>query len=112
MLRPITLCITILLATACMDENTDRNGPQAAMQPGSPVQAADRRPTAADNLTVDLGLSLLRYVAKEEGGDQVLISPHGIASALVLAWNGAAGKCCCATAQFPGPTSGWRRSLG
>ncbi|MDH5426558.1 MAG: serpin family protein [Nitrospirota bacterium] len=92
MLRPITLCITILLATACMAESTDRNTPQAARQPGSPVQTADLKSTAADNLSLDLGLSLLRYVAKEEGGAQVLISPHGIASALVLAWNGSAGK--------------------
>jgi len=54
--------------------------------------AAELEPKAASNLGVDLGLSLLRHVAKEKEGDQVLISPHGIASALVLAWNGAAGK--------------------
>ena len=92
MLRLITLCIAILAATACMDENTDRNGPQATTQPGSPVQAAELKLPAAGNLSVDLGLSLLRSVAKEDGGAHVLISPHGVASALVLAWNGAVGK--------------------
>lgn len=92
MLRPMTLCITILLATACVEESPSRNGAQANTTPDSPVLAAKLEPEGASNLGVDLGLSLLRYVAKEEGGAQVLISPHGIASALVLAWNGAAGK--------------------
>ena len=92
MLRLMTLCLAVLAATACADESASRNGAQATTQPGSPVLGAELEPEAASNLGVDLGLSLLRYVAKEEGGAQVLISPHGIASALLLAWNGAAGK--------------------
>lgn len=39
----------------------------------------------------EVGLALLRELAK--GGDsRVLISPHGLTSALLLAWNGTAGK--------------------
>jgi serine protease inhibitor len=92
MLKSMTLWVAILALTACVDESTTRNGPQATAQPGSPAQAAELGPAAASNIGVDLGLSLLRYVAKETEGAQVLISPHGIASSLVLAWNGAAGK--------------------
>jgi serpin B len=88
----MTLCITILLASACVDENTGGQDPQATTPPGSPAQAAQLKPEAAGSLSVDLGFSLLGYVAKEGEDAQVLISPYGVVSALVLAWNGAAGK--------------------
>ena len=90
MLRLITLCIAALVVTSCSDERRDQLS-GATPQPESPVAVAESGPPAAGSQSVDLGLSLLRYVARE-GGDQVLISPHGVASALVLAWNGAAGE--------------------
>jgi serpin B len=53
----------------------------------------------------DLGFALLRHAAAGQQG-QFLISPHSIASALLLAWNGAAGETREAIARVVGLTPG------
>lgn len=62
--------------------------------PGGGPQGSEARRSAAPadgRLSRELGFALLRSVA-EGGEDGVLVSPHGVASALLVAWNGAAGK--------------------
>ena len=52
-----------------------------------------------------LGFSLLRHLAKA-GEGEVLISPHGLASALLLTWNGASGKTAAAISETVGLEAG------
>lgn len=56
-----------------------------------PSQATPGAGAADGRIAHDLGFDLLRHAAGSPTA-QILVSPHGVASALLLAWNGAAGE--------------------
>lgn len=65
--------------------------PPRTAAPGAARDSSGHSP-ADGRLAHGLGFAVLRYLAEDGRNEQVLISPHGVVSALLLAWNGADGE--------------------
>lgn len=108
----LLLAAALSLGTGCPPDSSGGGAEPEGARETAPPEAAP----ADGRLTQRLGFELLRRQAAA-GDPQVLISPHGVASALLLAWSGAEGETRRAIgevvglppdADFPAVAAAWR----
>ncbi len=92
--RIIAVCVTIWPLVGCTsDQPKDRSRSEDIAYAGGAGNSrpeGTRPPPADSRFANEMGFAILRQLAERKDG-QILISPHGLASALLLTWNGAAG---------------------